>query len=138
MPQVLSTASQSENYHPDEVVNLRAESVAYTTITKIMDAILGYGFTPNQVILVVEGANNKEARRKISLDYKANRPKKSDEDMQVLKNATLRVCAAFKDAGAITASQNGVESDDVIAVSISNATRRLFLSSGRICLNTSS
>ena len=70
--------------------------------------------TPHQMILVVEGKMSKSRRKAFYEGYKAGRgrPPEAYDEFNLLKEEIVK---AFRGVGAIAVSQDGVESDDVIA-----------------------
>ena len=70
--------------------------------------------TPHEMILVVEGKMSKSRRKAFYEGYKAGRgrPPEAYDEFNRLKDEIVK---AFRGVGAIAVSQDGVESDDVIA-----------------------
>ena len=70
--------------------------------------------TPHEMILVVEGKMSKSRRKAFYEGYKAGRgrPPEAYDEFNRLKEEIVK---AFRGVGAIAVSQDGVESDDVIA-----------------------
>lgn len=84
---------------------------------------------PNQLILVTEGKNTKEARRSLLPTYKAGRDH-LPEAYEEFNKAKAMILEQFLAVGSHQAWQDGIESDDVIAFIARNLEGHRFIFSG--------
>ena len=84
---------------------------AMNHLTSVMEQL---NIVPTQMIFVVEGKHSKTRRKAMYERYKegSGRPEECYTNFNILKDMLIKV---FRSVGATFVSQDGVESDDVIA-----------------------
>lgn len=91
------------------------EFVHDSALNHLLKVMEDHGAVPHQMIFVVEGHNSKALRQGMFPGYKASREDRPPELYELFNTLKARLVDEFLAVGATSCSQDGLESDDVIA-----------------------
>lgn len=108
----------SDPKNPEKLVQVNGWQYGFDNCTTLMlSALERYGFTPKDVVIVLERGETTALRYRKTKDseYKANRSKRPPEQYKEFSKMEEEVTSFWLDLGAAVAFQENVEADDVLA-----------------------
>lgn len=97
-------------------VNVNSAEYGYeNAVNHTLAAMKNFDLQPSQLLFVVEGPNSKTLRRSMLPTYKEDRDTRPPEAYEEFNKCKEMLVNAFRNVGATSCNQGGLESDDVIA-----------------------